>query len=1164
MRFLLLTLISLLLLPEARAQVFQAIPGSRSADAVSADGRVVAGQRAGLITGYRWSTSGTVDVIPDIAGRSSFIRGMAGDGSIVVGYIGLGIVGIQAFQWTPSGGSQNITSSLGGVKGTAYDASGDGNVVVGELWFPSNKQAFRRTPSSIDFLGDFSGLPLAFSTARAVSDDGDTVVGAARNADNRNEAFRWAADGRGMVSLGLGLGFSMALEVSPEGEVVFGKTGPDASNQSLFRWSESTGLEVLGPLSLVSDYIAASDSGRVVVGGARSGANPHAFIWTENTGFRDLKTVLIQDYGLDLSGWTLEFAQDISNDGTVIVGTGTNPSGEMQGWRVDLSLSPPGVAVRDVNRFGRHTGHLANTTVTFYEGESIAASMTTDDVGIADTTDLGIDLTQPYDIRIERGDVVRTYRQLVPEDLADTTLVLPVTLVETLNRRLTGLDTTNTFVLGYDTDPAHQLVADWTSPLTADGTNALAPEDASVLRDRDRALARLLDTSEGLEDLYLSVKPLSDETASVTVDAFMGLVAFRKVLRDTQPSTPTSTLPPTLVESTIQLILESIRASLSLFEAQLIEAASAILPEWAAGLLIKTDQVANSTGATVFNTGAWDFAEGRRSLIQQAYTSAAKEVGSVVMASGHVIVADDELAVASARSRQLEGEGTLIQSFQARRDYVTDRTDFIDDTVDLSQALSSTFNGWNSAADVAVAAGAFPPLELAAAIGAALRAFDTGALVSVSVADLFQLYDATFEYAHFSTELAYNPGFPTGVLAPELTPSPARRRAASTRQTTTEAYLARLDALMAAIEAEDYDTAVTEAQALLADADALENAIEAERLRLLALAEKALADDDDGGEVFNRSAGRAGPFADAYARSTTASTGFLGEQMSFYAALAATLVPELALPPEGSSEPPFAARDSLLAIAPRLSAAVTTASSTMETTLGLTDGLAAEALVMLPEHGLPDPAGRAGWTAPDQSIPFQARVVNAGDEAATGIEVRLVIDGDTTGGAPAMRVISDRVQTLNELAPGAEETLTWWVATRDTSSTGTGSVAVYELVTSASSGRVRGAAGGVEVTSAAPVSEEESVEQVTEVSLRVYPNPTRGASSMQVDLPEPARVHVAVYDALGREVAVALDDDRSVGSHVIELATDGLAPGVYVVRLVTGGDVQTTSLTVVR
>ena len=40
--------------------------------------------------------------------------------------------------------------------------------------------------------------------------------------------------------------------------------------------------------------------------------------------------------GTALTGWTLTSATDISNDGSTIVGLGTNPDGDTAGWVVDL------------------------------------------------------------------------------------------------------------------------------------------------------------------------------------------------------------------------------------------------------------------------------------------------------------------------------------------------------------------------------------------------------------------------------------------------------------------------------------------------------------------------------------------------------------------------------------------------------------------------------------------------------------------------------------------------------------------------------------------------------------------------------------------------------------------------------------------------------------
>ena len=47
---------------------------------------------------------------------------------------------------------------------------------------------------------------------------------------------------------------------------------------------------------------------------------------------RLLSQVLIDDFGIDLAGWTLTLAGGISSNGTTIVGRGTNPSGFTEAW----------------------------------------------------------------------------------------------------------------------------------------------------------------------------------------------------------------------------------------------------------------------------------------------------------------------------------------------------------------------------------------------------------------------------------------------------------------------------------------------------------------------------------------------------------------------------------------------------------------------------------------------------------------------------------------------------------------------------------------------------------------------------------------------------------------------------------------------------------------
>ena len=81
----------------------------------------------------------------------------------------------------------------------------------------------------------------------------------------------------------------------------------------------------------------------------------------------------------------------------------------------------------------------------------------------------------------------------------------------------------------------------------------------------------------------------------------------------------------------------------------------------------------------------------------------------------------------------------------------------------------------------------------------------------------------------------------------------------------------------------------------------------------------------------------------------------------------------------------------------------------------------------------------------------------------------------------------------------------------------------------------------------------------------VRPNPFRGRTVVGYAVPETGHVRLAVYDLLGREVAVLADELRPAGRHEAALDGRGLASGTYVVVLVgEGGARATRKLTLLR
>lgn len=107
---------------------------------------------------------------------------------------------------------------------------------------------------------------------------------------------------------------------------------------------------------------------------------------------------------------------------------------------------------------------------------------------------------------------------------------------------------------------------------------------------------------------------------------------------------------------------------------------------------------------------------------------------------------------------------------------------------------------------------------------------------------------------------------------------------------------------------------------------------------------------------------------------------------------------------------------------------------------------------------------------------------------------------------------------------------------------------------------------GVAVTrGAATASEPDTAPVGTGLRLSVAPNPTRAGSQLTVEAEQGSAVRVAVYDALGREVAAPFEGTFGAEpTRTFALDTDELPAGIYFVRVESGDRVETKKLTVVR
>ena len=96
-------------------------------------------------------------------------------------------------------------------------------------------------------------------------------------------------------------------------------------------------------------------------------------------------------------------------------------------------------------------------------------------------------------------------------------------------------------------------------------------------------------------------------------------------------------------------------------------------------------------------------------------------------------------------------------------------------------------------------------------------------------------------------------------------------------------------------------------------------------------------------------------------------------------------------------------------------------------------------------------------------------------------------------------------------------------------------------------------------------SNEEEEIQIDEFSLaQNYPNPFNPNTQINFSLPQSGQVQLRVYNMLGQQVSVLVDERRNAGAHSIRFNASVLASGVYVYELRFNGSVLTNKMILLK
>jgi hypothetical protein len=296
--------------------------------------------------------------LPSFEGLGGTDYILRADGTVVAGLRDVsddGSIGITASSvWTPDG-SIPLASYFTDVPAdaqsiTASGLSADGSVIVGSVTLP--KPPYWATPQLYRWTetGGFEVIPQPFEDWEYgvyymigvdVSADGETLLGYTYSLPDPSyayrfpEAFLWTTAG-GFEFFGKPPGFDSARPsaLSSDASTVVGHGQVDevySDDEYALIWNRTSGWTNLG----LGRLYAVNGDGSVAVGYLEDSdpdtSNARASVWDAEGGHRPIEEELAAA-GVSTEGWVLRSTHDISEDGALVVGTGTNPAGQTEAW----------------------------------------------------------------------------------------------------------------------------------------------------------------------------------------------------------------------------------------------------------------------------------------------------------------------------------------------------------------------------------------------------------------------------------------------------------------------------------------------------------------------------------------------------------------------------------------------------------------------------------------------------------------------------------------------------------------------------------------------------------------------------------------------------------------------------------------------------------------
>ncbi|REC79604.1 secretion protein [Chryseobacterium elymi] len=239
--------------------------------------------------------------------------------------------------WTNHGGL--VPTGWDGHVSSTWGMTSDGNTIVGLGWVTAGSAHAVKWDATNGVTDLGSIVPNRSSRANAINSDGSVIVGWQDQDNGTRSGAKWVNGVESFITDSNGNYVGEAGDVSADGTTIIGSAMPNP-----YVWNSVSGLTyITHPNSSVffrGGATGISADGKNVVGFFRAFAAPpmsgEGFIWTAAGGRVNLNDYAVS-LGINTQGVNMALPLAISGDGKRIAGIGTNASGQIVAFFLDLS-----------------------------------------------------------------------------------------------------------------------------------------------------------------------------------------------------------------------------------------------------------------------------------------------------------------------------------------------------------------------------------------------------------------------------------------------------------------------------------------------------------------------------------------------------------------------------------------------------------------------------------------------------------------------------------------------------------------------------------------------------------------------------------------------------------------------------------------------------------